>query len=76
MAGRGTDILLGGNPIFSTAALIREFFETENIRPEFNNLDGYRKNEILRDQYQEFLKLPASEIETENSEASTLSRAV
>jgi len=72
MAGRGTDILLGGNPTFSTTFLIREFFETENERPEFNSLGKYRQNNILREQYQDFLKLPSSEIENENTEGANL----
>ena len=29
MAGRGTDILLGGNPVFLTNSLVRQFFENE-----------------------------------------------
>ena len=43
MAGRGTDILLGGNPTFQTVALIRKFFEEESLDEMFNDIAEFKK---------------------------------
>ena len=42
MAGRGTDILLGGNPTFQTVALIRKFFEEESLDEMFNDIAEFK----------------------------------
>ena len=63
MAGRGTDILLGGNPSFRTNGLVREFFETDkNI--EFTT--KFNKEKFI-DTYQSLLKQPLSELEQEEN---------
>ena len=63
MAGRGTDILLGGNPSFRTNGLVREFFETDkNI--EFTTKFNKEK---FTDTYQSLLKQPLSELEQEEN---------
>jgi preprotein translocase subunit SecA len=61
MAGRGTDILLGGNAAFLTEANIRELFETNN--KQFTELlDGKSKTK-LKETYKDFLKQPLADLE-------------
>ena len=63
MAGRGTDILLGGNPIFLTNSLVREFFENgKNIDTSF-----FLEKEKFKDTYSELLKQPLAELEKEEN---------
>lgn len=63
MAGRGTDILLGGNPIFLTNSLVREFFEnSKNIDTSF-----FLEKEKFKDTYSELLKQPLAELEKEEN---------
>ena len=63
MAGRGTDILLGGNPIFLTNSLVREFFENDkNIDTSF-----FLDKEKFKDTYSELLKQPLAELEKEEN---------
>tara|TARA_B100000780_G_scaffold201695_1_gene143068 strand:- start:3294 stop:5897 length:2604 start_codon:yes stop_codon:yes gene_type:complete len=76
MAGRGTDILLGGNPNFLTTNVIREIFEDEN-KFESNefiknlNLEDPTLIENLKSDYKELLKKPLSELE-EKSDPTTV----
>jgi len=69
MAGRGTDILLGGNPTFLTRSLLKEFFLSEDKTS--NNLelakvlslaDEQTKTELY-EQYNDFLKQNLADLE-------------
>ncbi len=77
MAGRGTDILLGGNATFVTNSLIRKLFnDTEKLNENeiIRNLtitDNATLEEV-RDNYDEFLKTPLSELEKRSDPATTL----
>jgi len=77
MAGRGTDILLGGNATFVTNSLIRKLFnDTEKLNENeiIKNLtitDNATLEEV-RDNYDEFLKTPLSELEKRSDPATTL----
>jgi preprotein translocase subunit SecA len=68
MAGRGTDILLGGNPNFLTNSILREVFsETDPVKisqllVDFN-LSNVGLYKALQEKYIQFLKLSLSEIE-------------
>ena len=68
MAGRGTDILLGGNSTFLTNLLVKEFFEDKSDfkNSEFIQNSNFKNLEYLEDlsgKYKEYLKLPLSELE-------------
>ena len=77
MAGRGTDILLGGNPNFLTNALIKKIFEGDepfqnnrfikNLNP--TNPDSL---ENLKDNYKKLLKQPLAELKQINDPTTTL----
>ena len=68
MAGRGTDILLGGNPTFQTVALIRKFFEEESLDEMFNDIAEFKTNTRLKAEYEKLNKIPVNELEKEDSE--------
>ena len=71
MAGRGTDILLGGNPTSLTNDLIKELFEDKD---RFNNNEFIKSLKIedpdflenLRLNYKDLLKTSLSELEEKN----------
>jgi len=68
MAGRGTDILLGGNPTFLTNKIIEDIFTEESVLSDNKvllalNLQEFCEIEELRTKHKEFLKLPLSELE-------------
>ncbi|MCV5262186.1 hypothetical protein OFC55_31430, partial [Escherichia coli] len=58
MAGRGTDILLGGNPEF----LAREYLKREEINPD----------EATPEQYEEALRRAKAVVEKEHEEVTAL----
>jgi len=77
MAGRGTDILLGGNPSFLTNQLIEKIFENS----DFIESNEFIKNlniqepgllEELKVNYKEFLKQPLSELKKQSDPVSKL----
>ena len=68
MAGRGTDILLGGNPTFQTVALIRKFFEEDSLDDMFNDIAEFKTNTRLKAEYEKLNKIPVNELEKEDSE--------
>ena len=73
MAGRGTDILLGGNPNFFTTALIKEIIENENALKNneiVKNFDFKNKDLLnsLKLSYKEFLVQPLSELEKQSND--------
>lgn len=68
MAGRGTDILLGGNPSFLTTNLIKEIFQTETSiknKSSVNYLNGINDDLIdnLKPYYLTLLEKPLYELE-------------
>jgi len=69
MAGRGTDILLGGNHKFLTKILFKRFFEEgeeKELCKEFNTYlisEEEAIKEKLKTNYKEFLKQPLSDLE-------------
>ena len=63
MAGRGTDILLGGNPVFLTNSLIRQFFENDKDIDSSYSLD----KEKFKGTYSSLLKQPLAELEKEEN---------
>tara|TARA_B110000003_G_scaffold176204_1_gene175688 strand:+ start:444 stop:3047 length:2604 start_codon:yes stop_codon:yes gene_type:complete len=68
MAGRGTDILLGGNATFLTSNIIRGIFSEKNPLEKLQPLVGSDFNdpaliEELQEKHIQFLKLSLSEIE-------------
>jgi len=77
MAGRGTDILLGGNPNFLTNSILREIFsETDPITKlqpflDFDLLDSVLIKD-LQERHIQFLKLSLSEIEKQADPAALL----
>jgi len=73
MAGRGTDIILGGNPKYLTNSIFKNFFEVDkgnvNNPPEkeFNNylsLNDESLKEQIKINYKEFLKQANTEDQT------------
>ena len=77
MAGRGTDILLGGNPTTLTANLIRELFEDKSKfeNNEFIkslNIDDPLFLENLRLNYKDLLQTPLSELTEKTDPTSVL----
>jgi preprotein translocase subunit SecA len=69
MAGRGTDILLGGNPTFLTKSLVENLLlsaEKDSINADVNKIlnsaDSKVKQELYEN-YEELLNQPLSEIE-------------
>jgi preprotein translocase subunit SecA len=77
MAGRGTDILLGGNANFLTSSLIKEFFEKGDV---FEN-NEFIKEVILEDpsliknlklKYKNLLNQPLSELEQQEDSTTAL----
>ena len=77
MAGRGTDILLGGNTTFLTRGMIKEIFSNTNSFKKLKadiNVDLKDDNLIqeIREQYIQLLKLPLSEIEKQSDPATLL----
>ena len=68
MAGRGTDILLGGNPTFLTTNLIKEIFQTEKSiknKSSFTYLNGSNDDliESLKPYYLTLLEKPLYDLE-------------
>ena len=63
MAGRGTDILLGGNPIFLTNSLVRQFFEDGKNVEVTCTID----KEKLKSSYTNLLKQPLAELEKDDN---------
>jgi len=68
MAGRGTDILLGGNPTFQTLALIRKFFEEETVDEFFRDVASFKTNSLLAKEYENLIKIPVNELEDNEDE--------
>ena len=62
MAGRGTDILLGGNPVFLTNFIIKNCFETENYA-ELKKRISPELLQKLESEYLDFLKQPIADLE-------------
>jgi len=69
MAGRGTDILLGGNATFLTADVIKDIFDKKNVFENNPFIAGLTQNEkalmenLKGNNYQKLLKQPLSELE-------------
>ena len=63
MAGRGTDILLGGNPVFLTNSLVRQFFENDKKIDISCSID----KEKFTSTYSDLLKQPLAELEKEEN---------
>ena len=68
MTGRGTDILLGGNPTFLTTNLIKEIFQTEKSiknKSSFTYLNGSNDDliESLKPYYLTLLEKPLYDLE-------------
>ena len=69
MAGRGTDILLGGNSTFLTADVIKDIFDKKDVfekNPFIASLTQDEKaliENLKRNNYQKLLKQPLSELE-------------
>jgi preprotein translocase subunit SecA len=78
MAGRGTDILLGGNPTFLTKSLLEEFFlskskESNNKElEEILNLADPKTKLELYEKYDEFLKQNLADLEIRKDPVSIL----
>ena len=62
MAGRGTDILLGGNPTFLTNTFIKDIFETGKINDSTLKVPSFDL-EKFSDKYPTLLKQPLSELD-------------
>ena len=80
MAGRGTDILLGGNPNFQTTTLIKELFEGDKETEETlikgiskEALLEFKNNKDLQENYSSFIKSPITELEKDSNNVVTLS---
>jgi preprotein translocase subunit SecA len=76
MAGRGTDILLGGNPTFLTNALIKEIFEKSDDLENNKFIKGLNVKDPdliknLKNEYKKFLKQPLAQLE-KNSEPTAI----
>jgi preprotein translocase subunit SecA len=82
MAGRGTDILLGGNPIFLTKSLLKVLLlstdKVSNLAAVNKILDlaDSRVKQELYDNYDELLKQPLSEVEIKDDSISQLFTAL
>ena len=69
MAGRGTDILLGGNATFLTADVIKDIFDKKNVFENNPFIASLTQNEkalmenLKGNNYQKLLKQPLSELE-------------
>ena len=63
MAGRGTDILLGGNPTFLTNSVIRDVFINDKELETNINFDKTK----FKDCYQDLLNQPLADLEKEGS---------
>ena len=69
MAGRGTDILLGGNATFLTADVIKDIFDKKNVFENNPLIASLTQNEkalmenLKGNNYQKLLKQPLSELE-------------
>ena len=66
MAGRGTDILLGGNPIFLTKDALKMYLSTSFQSQEVKNFQEFNNNELteeLKTTYLQLLSQPFSELE-------------
>ena len=76
MAGRGTDILLGGNYKFLTNLLIKEFFDGKSSfrNTVLDNLN-FKNIEVLDNlsaKYNEYLKIPLSELEEQTDQETSM----
>jgi preprotein translocase subunit SecA len=73
MAGRGTDIVLGGNPKFVTQNLLKKFFENpteEDLSESFKEyleLKDIDLKEKIKNNYLDFLNQPISELENQRT---------
>ena len=82
MAGRGTDILLGGNPTFLTKSLLKVLLlstdKVSNLAAVNKILDlaDSRVKQELYDNYDELLKQPLSEVEIKDDSISQLFTAL
>jgi preprotein translocase subunit SecA len=77
MAGRGTDILLGGNATFLTNVLINDLFENDELfkeNPIIRGVSQQDQNLItqLQNDYLEFIKEPISELRTKTDPKTVL----
>ena len=72
MAGRGTDILLGGNPTLLTNSSIEELFETcEDEYFKNFNIDDLTILQDLKDNYKSLLKQSLSELQKQTNPTSS-----
>ena len=65
MAGRGTDILLGGNPNFKLS-INSKVFEEESLDEMFNDIAEFKTNTRLKAEYEKLNKIPVNELEKED----------
>jgi len=78
MAGRGTDILLGGNSKFLTNASIKKFFENSDGAEilggfsDYINLEDSDLKKKIKTNYKEFLNQPLSELQKQDNPESKL----
>ncbi len=77
MAGRGTDILLGGNPTFLTNNLITEYFESGEKLKDTQLIESFdfpneELIESLKENYKDLLKEPLSELEKQSDSETVL----
>ena len=77
MAGRGTDILLGGNPTFLTANVIKEIFETNDNLLENKYIKSLKITDSvtlqkIQENYNLLLKQPLAELEKKDDAESLL----
>jgi preprotein translocase subunit SecA len=72
MAGRGTDIVLGGNPTFLTQSLLKSYFNNKitNFEQEeldyFSNFRGELNTNERSIYYNDLINKPLTELENEN----------
>ena len=78
MAGRGTDILLGGNPTFLTKSILKSLLlsvdkisANANVNKILDSADSKVKQDLYEN-YEELLKKPLSEIELKDDPLSQL----
>ena len=77
MAGRGTDILLGGNPSFLANTIIKEIFSEKDPLKKLNSILDLEFNDPiivkeLQEKHIQFLKLSLSELEKQNDAVSLI----
>ena len=77
MAGRGTDILLGGNSTFLASALVKEILEVDTNLENSSfvsdlSLEDPELINDLKKNYKELLKKPLSELEKQSDPVTVL----